>query len=106
METPLELLIRAQVDGVLLVAVAPGDVETATLATADGSPLPNYLAEGLKRDRFAIVWTAAHLPAIQAMHKTDAAMWLLLLGSGTLKRFIERIRPTTGVVKYTNVAKG
>lgn len=89
MDTPLEIYVRAIVQGVKFAPIAPESVDTATVATLDGSPLPAFVQDALKRDRFAVTWTIAHLDITPGQPAT-APLMLFLLGSGALKRFAEK----------------
>lgn len=95
MKTPLELWVRAYVDGVHFAPIDDVDEEqmlAAEVRTIDGRPLPGYVKEGLQRDPYAMRWTIAHLGNV-AVVPTDAAKMLILLGSGSFRYFLEKTRP-------------
>lgn len=104
MDLPLEVWVRARVDGVVFKSIDLDDIETATVETADSSPLPAYVREIVKRDPVAFKWTLAFLDRAQGFNKSEAAQLLFMMGSGSARRFLERVRPNAGRVEWTGSA--
>lgn len=104
MDLPLEVWVRARVDGVIFQDIEMCDIETAVVASADGSELPAYVREIVRRDPVAFKWTIAFLRGMQGFNKGNAAELLIMLGSGSARRFLERVRPNAGRVEWTGSA--
>ena len=90
--TPLEVFVRARLDGIEFEEIKSEGFEKAHVRAVGGAPLPEYLRDAINREPFAMRYTIMVFRDLRATPE-DILMMPMLLGSRSFIQFLSVVRP-------------